>query len=453
MHGNTDKSPNKVNSSDPDHTPKIYTALRLSGPVMASVSLAANWVFYMQFVKQPLLIILVLAACSMLQLSGCATTYKEAITSYNDAQVCCKTMGEFLYETINVGQSKEFLIDKNSQAFAFNSGKSYFKAFMLPTSAQPYHVKIESYSLASNEGPSGDYVFYPALITLDKNYNILHVSDPRRFQPLKNTFLDQPSFIFWQNAGFKLRGQLPVTEKSNEKYLVILTTDKSMEKNTIFPLPNDPYGFKQEKSIVNSPHGAINISLVRPGDLNKDEREEWMSTYEAVRVDDLYAGYGFTVFPPRHHDYRFKDLSNAGSKSILSYLNFLKFVKGESAVAFVISFYLDGIDLHKGTDEILAKMVNLAKKHHEENFYPVNYEISKINIGAADCRRIDYYAKSKYMFFLPMRGYDIVCLHPERSDLVVRIATSYAYPLGESTSILPKELSDFYRGLHFKSLN
>ena len=106
----------------------------------------------------------------------------------------------------------------------------------------------------------------------------------------------------------------------------------------------------------------------------------------------------------------------------------------------------------KDADGKLTKMVSLAKMHHEENLYVEKYDISKISISGANCRRIDYYGKSKYMFFLPMKGYDIACLHPERPELVVRIGTAYVYPLGESTTILPKELSDFYKGLQFKSL-
>lgn len=385
-----------------------------------------------------------MVACLALQLSGCAPTYKATTTSYKEALICCKSMDGFNYESIGIGRSKKFRIDENSPTFLFDSGKSSFKAFRLPASTQSYHVKIESYPLDSSKGPL-EYMFYPVLITLDKNYNIVQISDPRRFQPISEWS------SFFTGFKFKLRGQLPITEKSKEKYVVVLTADELMREKTIFQ-PR-PFCYYCKSWITkHAPHGEMVISLVRPEELNKDEQEEWKNTYEMISVDNHYAGHGFTILPPRHYDYRFKDLSDSEEENVLSYLNFSKFMKGESAVAFVQSFSLNNFDVVKDADGKLTSMVSLAKKHHEENFYVEKYNISKISIGGADCRRIDFSGKSKYVFFLPMKGYDIACLHPERPEVVIRIGTAYIYPLGESTAILPKELSDFYKGLRFKSL-
>lgn len=305
-------------------------------------------------------------------------------------------------------------------------------------------MKIESYPLDSSEGPL-EYMFYPVLMTLDKNFNILQVSDPRRFQP-KTHF----SSVF---AGFKfkLEGQLPITEESEEKYVVVLTAGELMCGETVFQ-PRPSCFYCKTWNVKHAPHGEMTISLVRPEDLNKDAREEWKKTYEVVRVDNRYAGKGFTVLPPGRREYRFRDLSDTEAANVISYLNFMKLTKGESAVAFVKSFSLAEIDAAKDADGKLGRMVSLAKKHHEENLYDFEkYDISKVSIGGADCRRIDFYGKSRYMFFLPMKGYDIACLHPGRSELVIRIFTAYVYPLGESTTIFPKELSDFYKGLQFNS--
>ena len=221
--------------------------------------------------------ILIFAACLIFHLPGCGTPYKKTVISYNEAKICCKSMDEFHYEDINIGQTKEFPINENSQAFVFDSGKSYFKAFKLPRSSQGYRVKIDSYALQSfSEGPAGDYIFYPVLITLNKNYNIVQISNLGQFNLLKNTIKDQPSgtsFIYWQNAGFKLRGHLIISEKSNEEYIVILTTDELMKRNIVFliggeiALPSSlailypQLMFKREKTIKISPHGAIAISL------------------------------------------------------------------------------------------------------------------------------------------------------------------------------------------------
>jgi hypothetical protein len=368
-------------------------------------------------------------------------------------------MEEFNYESIAIGQSKQIRIDKNTPAFLFNSGKSYFKAYELPFFTQPYHVKIVSYSMATMEsgpkredsffektvGPTGEYVFYPTLLTLDKNFNVVRKSSSNIFLPQMNAWLEIPSKFAAMAAGFKLIGQLPFKdENKEEKYLVLLTTEELLQKETKFQLPKFYQHVSRVRVTKNAPAGAIVLSLVTSSDLIEEINSKWFLSLENLEIDKIYSGVGFSFFPSQNSNYKFYGIK----KRLLS---FIKIQGGE-----IIGAYVESQEMGQGSPspELTIKRVILSEEERLKNeFVDLRYEKSKITVDGVECDKIDLFGKLKQFMCLPTKGYDISCVHPDWSGktptLFVHIVAFYTNPEVEFITPLPKELLDFYNGVQF----
>jgi maltose operon protein len=209
----------------------------------------------------------------MVIVSGCSVPYVRTISQYQNAAICCGSMDKFSFEVLEIGDTKSFDLSETSPAYQFLTGKSYFKAFLLPLSSYPYVVTIRSYMLGGNIDSA--YIFFPQVITLDENYEIIRSTDPRNFKLQKAGFFETAGETW--GLMYKLEGEISFSkDNETEKYLIVLTTDELLQTKTALStwrtapivLPGVvgalPVGTK-EVLIPHSPAGRIRISF-RPQD-------------------------------------------------------------------------------------------------------------------------------------------------------------------------------------------
>lgn len=211
-------------------------------------------------------------SCFLLLL-GCAAPYASVMKSYQDAPLCCRSVKEFEFQKLTVGQSVNFEIDVHSKAYLFDTGKSYFKSFELPPYVKPYHIVVASYMLGDHIDSA--YIFFPYVMIMDKDYRIVRSIGRETFE-LKKTGVTET----W-GLRYKLEGGMDFREENaNEKYLIILTTDELLKAKTSLKtmkavpiiLPGIvgavPVG-KEEKLVPHSPAGKITVTVTTSGRTNE----------------------------------------------------------------------------------------------------------------------------------------------------------------------------------------
>lgn len=198
--------------------------------------------------------------------SGCSGGYSNVMTRYTEAPICCQSPKYFSYEELKLGDSKILELDENSPAFQFNTGKSYFKAYSLPSYTGPYKVSIQSYMHGSYIETA--HIFVPKLIFLNERYEVVRATDVRELR------IEQAALSETWGLRFKLVGSIGVSkDNSNEKFLVVTTTAELLQGKTSIAVPQTipvplagsmlpiPAGEKRV-SVPNSPVGRIKIALV-----------------------------------------------------------------------------------------------------------------------------------------------------------------------------------------------
>jgi hypothetical protein len=201
--------------------------------------------------------------CISLVFSGCATTHRTVIKHYQAASICCESINEFNFESIQIGDTKSFDLNEKSPAYIFETGKSYFKAFVLPQSSYPYQVSVSSY-MSVPVDIYWAYIFFPQVLTLNKSYEVVRSTDPKNFRLRDNGFISS-----------KIEGQISFTEKNmSEKYLVILTTNELLKAKTStytlrfesMTIDGVMYQFPNPEKVLvpHSPTGRISVSVFGP---------------------------------------------------------------------------------------------------------------------------------------------------------------------------------------------
>jgi len=180
-------------------------------------------------------------------------------------------MKDFKFETIMIGDSKSFVLNETSPAYLFDTGKSFFKAFALPQFSYPYHVFVKSYMLG--QSPETWYIFFPKVITLNKDFEVVRSTDFRSFQFQRAGVMETAKETF--GVMYKIEGHISFTEENNaERYLIILTTEELLGAKTYLVMGKStpivlsgyvtavPTGSKVT-AVPHSPSGRINISVLR----------------------------------------------------------------------------------------------------------------------------------------------------------------------------------------------
>lgn len=177
---------------------------------------------------------------------------------HRDLIICCKSFKEFDYARLNLPDSKNFDIDKNSRASSFNTGRSFFMAFALPKSSSPYTVSIESYFQGTSltEG----YIFSPALIFLNEDHQIVR-SITRGLFEYNGDESTKPL-----TAGSGLIAKIDIThEMKDYRYMIILTPGKTLGKeHKHSPTKRAPAALTGKKvPLIHAPSGKLKINLYK----------------------------------------------------------------------------------------------------------------------------------------------------------------------------------------------
>lgn len=204
-------------------------------------------------------------------LSSCSMPYDAVMKKFQNASVSCQSMSQFKFETLNIGDSKSFKLNEESDVFLFHTGKSYFKAFEIPQKGYPYYFLIKSYMLGDHIKDA--YIFIPYVVTLDEKYQVIRSTVPSALHLKKAGFMETMKET--GGLGSKLEGFLQFTEENrNEKYIVVLTTESLLQEK-IYKIYRPPTpiilpgfvtilpGVKKDLAMIPaSPMGHLNVSLV-----------------------------------------------------------------------------------------------------------------------------------------------------------------------------------------------
>ena len=214
-----------------------------------------------------------LAALATL-LSGvlsCATvvSYERAMDSWNSSGSCCESFAQFRYDQLAGDADISFRLDASSDAFDFQSGKSYFRAFRLPANAPPYCIRITSYALG--ETIKKAHILYPQLALLDERFAVIRQSSPADFV-LSKAGLKETAAETW-GLPVKLEGSLLV-DSPDARYVLVFTTEKFMSSAstyvarqavpiTVPGLITAVPGRKEAIRILHSPFGLLHMEIAR----------------------------------------------------------------------------------------------------------------------------------------------------------------------------------------------
>jgi maltose operon protein len=205
--------------------------------------------------------------------ASCATmvSHERAVNSLRSARVCCESVAQFGYEDLGESGGVSFKLDEASDAFDFQTGKSYFKAFRLPQRELPYRISVRS--LALGEHIKEAHIFYPQVAVLDDRFAVVGQSDPGDFS-LGKAGVGEAAAETW-GLPVKLEGSVLV-DNASAKYVVVFTTQEMMsgaspyEARWVVPVIVPGVvtaipGGKETVSIRHSPVGLLHMEIVHNG--------------------------------------------------------------------------------------------------------------------------------------------------------------------------------------------
>lgn len=205
----------------------------------------------------------------LMAVASCASmvSYETAKESLQSAPSCCESLAQFQYEPLAEGEGVSFKLDASSQAFEFETGKSYFKAFRLPAKALPYQIKITSYAIGMHINKA--HIFYPQVDLLDDRFSIIEPSVPGEFMLRKAGFNE--TLAETGGLAVKLEGTVLV-DNPDAKYVLVFTTRELMAGTSLYStrqaipiiLPGLVTAVPGPKGIVainHSPFGLMHISI------------------------------------------------------------------------------------------------------------------------------------------------------------------------------------------------
>ena len=215
--------------------------------------------------------LLLSVVCATFLIQGCAGSYGKVVRLYREAPSCCTSMTELPVEPLQPGDKKSFTLGLGSPAYRFSTGKSYFRVFALPGGPYPYKITVSSYLVGDYLKSS--YIFYPQLITLDRDRRVVRSTGPGSFSVAHADFLESLRTA----GGFrhKIEGDLTFTgTNGDERYLAVLTTDELLRGKTPFPSEEVPMlilggsgGIPAKSSellVPHSPGGMVGIAWSSP---------------------------------------------------------------------------------------------------------------------------------------------------------------------------------------------
>lgn len=208
------------------------------------------------------------AAVIFMLLVGCATTYISQIEQYDAAAVCCNSIAELPYHELYLPDEKKVKIGDDGNAFEFDTGKSFFKAFKLVQRSISYSIEIRSYVTGTTASTWS--IFVPTILLLDQNYTVVHTIGEEEFK------YSVPSV---SEGNWTIRAMLSATieipvKKEGVRYMVIMTRSDALKRMTTVTYPETisiyykgmwtlPTGRQIRHPIPNSPMGHLKV-VVQP---------------------------------------------------------------------------------------------------------------------------------------------------------------------------------------------
>jgi hypothetical protein len=117
-------------------------------------------------------------AMPVIAVAGCSTV--SELQSVLDAkQPCCKSYAEMSFQPMQTDESVDFRLNESSPVYVFDTGKSYFKAFQLPTDSTGKTLRIISSATGSVglETRKWAQVYCPRTIFLDSGMSAIAVHE------------------------------------------------------------------------------------------------------------------------------------------------------------------------------------------------------------------------------------------------------------------------------------
>jgi hypothetical protein len=139
-------------------------------------------------------------------------------------KACCEDPSGFTYQPLPADGAVDFTIDRRSPLFEFQSGRSFFHAFRLPTSGKPYLVELRSF--LDGRAPRDARVFYPVVAILTDDFLVSRATD------LDALRFDLPMLERTTAPAYRL--QVPLDPSSRrERYLVVFTPAPLLEARPV----------------------------------------------------------------------------------------------------------------------------------------------------------------------------------------------------------------------------
>ena len=187
--------------------PRIFTvtALALSLVTIAGCAGKSSWVVPME------------SASPMY--TAISPNVAASLEILNAARVCCDSLSGLHYTPLNTKDTEFFVVDANSQAFAFSTGKSLLQAFVIPHDLERAALTIDAIA--------GATVFVPTVLILDRDFRVSRAIDSSHFKYTPAGFMEPQ----------RLQGKVYLDRRQGgelaaEKYLIVFTTDKDLRGST-----------------------------------------------------------------------------------------------------------------------------------------------------------------------------------------------------------------------------
>lgn len=181
----------------------------------------------------------------------------SAVQALKAAPNCCSGLDTLPYTPLEPGFSGNVVIDRHAPAFEFKSGKSFFRAFKLPSGGRSFEIRLYS--------QAGDSVLAPNAMLLDSRFHTTRLLGVEDFsyvpaQGLKGDSLDARVRV----------DRLYLDNPGNESYLVLYTSDAQMAGKTIIEHPAKAYAKARGNQPPNipdlvakhAPEGIIKLVLI-----------------------------------------------------------------------------------------------------------------------------------------------------------------------------------------------
>jgi Maltose operon periplasmic protein precursor (MalM) len=190
-------------------------------------------------------------------MAGCALAPRaqaDMIAKVSAAPSCCESMDKFAFSDLSLGKT-EIEIDEKTPAFNFESGKSLFRAYLLPKGGGTLNISLRSYTNASVGG-----LFQPDLLLLDAKFRVSRaIAKPLFGLPLISEQAFSPAYSVYEFSVGPDREQF--------KYLVIRTTDELLAISTpvqgtaTLPVGGAFVRFPTTGRIVGRPMGYLTLNV------------------------------------------------------------------------------------------------------------------------------------------------------------------------------------------------